>query len=105
MNLEQLSKFSVGFNEDYFGEKQDINSMKEIIFSGIVNDNIYQWNYNQNICSIAQAIHGDHDFPVIGHFYSNPDFRNLGFESSLIHKLTKGLLDVGHECCMLSLML
>jgi predicted GNAT family acetyltransferase len=100
--IDELANFSVGFNEDYFGNKVDLEYMKEVVFNGIMNDNIYQWNYNNNICSIAQAIHGDYDFPVIGHFYTNPAFRNQGFGASLVHKLTKGLLNVGHEFCMLS---
>ncbi|MBL0357867.1 MAG: hypothetical protein IPP72_13710, partial [Chitinophagaceae bacterium] len=72
--LNELAEFSVDFAKSYEGEMQTFDHMKlGYVFSGIMNDNIYQWNYGKDICSIAQAIHNDeYGFPVIGHVYTNP---------------------------------
>jgi predicted GNAT family acetyltransferase len=43
----------------------------------------------------------EYDFPVIGHFYTDPELQGKGYGSSLIHRITKGLLDAGHPFCML----
>ncbi len=99
--LNELTTFSVAFSKAYDNQDKTFEEMKQIVFSGIMNDNFYQWNYKNNICSVAQAIHGDYDFPVIGHLFTNPAFRNQGFGSSIVHRLTKGLLEAGNEVCML----
>lgn len=99
--LEELTKFSVAFSKEYDGQEKSYDEMEQTIINGIANENFYQWNYNNNICAIAQTMHGDYDFPAIGHVYTNPTFRNKGYAASLVHKLTKGLLDAGNEFCML----
>ena len=41
-------------------------------------------------------------FPVIGHVFVNPVCRNKGYGASIVHHVTKGLLDAGNERCMLT---
>ena len=100
--LDELATLSVGFSEAYYGRKASFKQMREVMFKGIRDKNVYQWKYKNNICSIAQVIYDDYDFPVIGHFYTNPIFRKQGFGGSLIHSLTNVLLKVCHKFCMLS---
>lgn len=100
--LLELASFNVAFTKDYYGDTQDLDKAIRLIASGISNDNLYQWNFENNICAMAQAIHGDYDFPVIGHVFTKPSFRGKGYAASIVHCLTKGLLDAGNEKCMLS---
>lgn len=100
--LLELASFNIAFAKEYYGDTQDLDKAIQLIASGISNDNLYQWNLQNNICAIAQAIHGDYDFPVIGHVYTNPSFRGKGYAASIVHRLTKGLLEAGNEKCMLS---
>ncbi len=100
--LFELASFNVAFTKDYYGDTQDIDKAVQLIASGISNDNLYQWNFESNICAIAQAIHNEYDFPVIGHLFTNPTYRGKGYAASIVHGLTKGLLEAGHEKCMLS---
>jgi RimJ/RimL family protein N-acetyltransferase len=103
LRITELTSFNVGFAKDYYGDTQEFSKAVQIIASGIEKDNLYQWKLGNQICAIAQAIHGDeYDFPVIGHVYTNPDHRNKGYAASIVHRLTKGLLDAGNEKCMLS---
>lgn len=99
--LPELSAFNVAFTKDYYGTDQDVEKAMQTIISGISNDNLYQWNYGKDICAIAQAIHCEYNFPVIGHLFTNPIFRNKGFAASIVHRLTKGLIEAGNEKCML----
>ena len=100
--LDELASLSQAFSKAYDGTEMDLEKCKRLIWDGIINDNFYQWNDNNKICSIAQTINGEqHDFPVIGHFYTNPLFRNKGFGASLIHSLTTGLLKNGNDFVML----
>ena len=98
----ELASFNVAFTKEYYGDTQDLDKAIQLIAGGISNDNLYQWNLDNNICAMAQAIHGDYDFPVIGHVFTNPNFRGKGYAASIVHRLTKGLLDAGNEKCMLS---
>lgn len=100
--LEELSLFTSQFNEEYYGDNKKDVDPSAIIFSGIMNDNLYQWNLEGEICAIAQAMHNQFDYPVIGHVFTNPSFRGKGYASSLVHRLTKGLLEAGNEKCILS---
>jgi predicted GNAT family acetyltransferase len=100
--LIELASFNVGFTKEYFGDSLDLEKAVQFIASGISNDNLYQWNLDKNICAMAQAIHSDYDFPVIGHVFTNPSFRGKGYAASIVHRLTKGLLEAGAEKCMLS---
>ena len=100
--LDELAKFSVSFAKDFDGKEEEFDHMKQIVFDGIMNKNFYQWNHGNNICAIAQSMYGEYDFPVIGHVYTNPDFRKQGYAASIVHSLTKGLLNAGHDFCMLS---
>jgi predicted GNAT family acetyltransferase len=100
--LFELAAFNVAFTKEYYGDTQDLEKAIQLIASGITNDNLYQWDFENNICAMAQAIHGDYDFPVIGHVFTNPNFRGKGYAASIVHRLTKGLLEAGAEKCMLS---
>ncbi len=100
--LNELAVLSSGFSRDYYGERDSIEEGINRIIVGIQSDSIYQWVDNGRVCSIAQSLNEDYDFPVIGHFYTHPTYRNKGYGASITYELTKGLLGVGHEFIMLS---
>jgi hypothetical protein len=100
--LDELVSLSRGFAKAYYGENKSFNDAAAIILSGIQKDSIYQWVDNGRVCAVAQSMHEEYDFPVIGHFYTNPLDRNKGYGTSIIHGLTNGLLkDGGHQFVML----
>lgn len=99
--LQELSYFSSLFNKEYYGDNEKIIDPSKIIMDGIAHDNIYQWNLGNEICAMAQATYEEYNFPIIGHVFTNPNFRGKGYAASIVHCLTKGLLGAGHEKCML----
>jgi hypothetical protein len=100
--IEELTTLSEGFAKEYFGDTKDPENMRVKIMSGILDDSIYQWVDCGRACSMAQSLNEDYDFPVIGHFYTYPSLRNKGYGTSIIHALTKGLLEAGNPFVMLS---
>jgi hypothetical protein len=100
--LDELVSLSRGFAKDYYGENKSFDDAEALIINGIQEDSIYQWVDNGTVCAMAQSLYGEYDFPVIGHFYTNPSNRNKGYGTSIVHALTKGLLrEGGHEFVML----
>jgi FR47-like protein len=100
--IQELTRLSEEFAEEYFEGKKEPENMKRIITAAILGDSIYQWVDKGEIRSIAQSMNEDFDFPVIGHFYTHRSFRNMGYGASIVHALTKGLLGEGHPYIMLS---
>ncbi len=100
--LGDLLPLSEGFANEYYGNDHNQGDATNRIIAGIQADTLYQWVDNGRICSIAQSLHDEHDFPVIGHFYTDPLKRGKGYGTSIVHGLTKGLLEAGHEFVMLS---
>jgi len=100
--LRELIPLSEGFANEYYGKDHPQGDAASRVIAGIQADTLYQWVDNDFVCSIAQSLHDEHDFPVIGHFYTDPMKRGKGYGASIVHRLTKGLLDVGHEFVMLS---
>jgi RimJ/RimL family protein N-acetyltransferase len=101
-NLEALAEWGVAFSKDYDGTIRSKEEARATIISGIRKDNIYQWQDNGKVCAMAQVMLDEYDFPVIGHFYTDPAQRNKGYGSSVIHRITKGLLGAGNPFCMLA---
>lgn len=100
--LDELVTLSEGFAKEYYGKDHELDDATSRVIAAIQADTFYQWADNGHICSIAQSLHDEHDFPVIGHFYTDPIKRGKGYGASIVHGLTKGLLGAGHEFVMLS---
>ena len=100
--LLELGRMSVSFVKEY--ENRDITEEEGAasIAKCIREGGLYCWENGNNICSVAEVLTNDYDFPVIGHFYTPPCLRRQGFGASLIYEVTKGLLNAGNESCMLS---
>lgn len=99
--LEELANFNIGFTKEYFGDVQPLEKAISTILAAIQDKNLYQWNIDDEIGGIIQAMHNEFDFPVIGHVFTNPNYRNKNIAASMVHRVTKGLLDAGNEKCML----
>lgn len=95
--FEELVSLSIGFAKEYYGVENSVDEAASFIISGMQQNSIYQWVNNDRVCAMAQNMYGDYDFPVIGHFYTNPQERNKGYGTSIIHALTKGLLEEGRN--------
>lgn len=100
--IEELTALSEGFAKEYYGDAKERESKERIVMSGILGDSIYQWVDNGMVCSMAQSMNEEYEFPVIGHFYTHLALRNKGCGASIVHALTKELLGVGHQYVMLS---
>ncbi len=99
--LDDLILLSRGFEKDYYGRNVTFPEAARRIIIGIQEETLYQWIDNGKLCAIAQAIYNKFEFPVIGHFYTDPAYRNKGYGSSLVKEITKGLLNTGNEFVML----
>jgi RimJ/RimL family protein N-acetyltransferase len=99
----ELAEFGQMFKDEFYeNEDEKPNSNVEaIIYRGIENRNIFQWVSSGKLVAMAQVIYKEHDNPIIGHVFTHPKFRGEGYASSLIHTITKGLLERGHEKCWL----
>jgi predicted GNAT family acetyltransferase len=101
-DFSELVKMSVKFTKDFDGADSTHEQMAATVIKCIETNSLYQWVCNNRICSIVQGEREEYDFPVIRHFYTDTAFRGKGFGASIVHRVTKGLLDVGFEYCMLT---
>jgi hypothetical protein len=100
--LDELVPLSEGFANEFYGEEHELGDAMNRVIEGIQADTFYQWVDDGQVCSIAQSLHEEYDFPVIGHFYTDTLKRGKGYGTSIVHGITKGLLGTGHEFVMLS---
>ncbi len=95
--IDDLTRLFVEFIEAYDNKKEDFNKRRDIIQQQINNRTFYQWNNNNCICSIAIIMNKN----TISGFYTDLRFRNKGFGGSLIHSLTRKMLNGGIPKCWL----
>lgn len=100
-DLDVIIRMSEAFSLEY-DQPGKITDMASAMLQGILKGNIYVWFNEDNICSVLQVMYDDHVFPIIGNFFTDPELRGNGYGTSLVHIVTKGLLDAGHSYCMLS---
>lgn len=102
-DLEELGPYGVEFNKEYYGaDVKTLEEMQASTLASIMEGHMYIWVDEGKIVSMAQTLHEEHDFPVIGFFYTPPLYRGKGYGASTIHRVTKGLLDAGNEYVMLA---
>ena len=82
--INELILFNIMFERAYFNLKQEREDAAGIILQGIDQKNLFQWEYANRLCAIAQVILGEHDFPVIGHVFTNPDYRGKNYATSIV---------------------
>lgn len=99
-HIHILTAMGVEFSKAYDGTDRPKEEAMATIVAGIRNDNIYQWEDQSKVCAMAQVM-DEYDFPVIGHFFTDPAQRNKGYGASVIHRITAGLLDAAHPYVML----
>lgn len=101
-HLEELEPYGVEFSREYFGfENKNQEEMRAGTLKSILAGHMYIWVDNEKIVSMIQTMFGE-GYPVIGFFYTPPPFRGKGYGTSILHQVTKGLLDVGNEYVMLT---
>lgn len=101
-DTDELSQMSYQYHLDEYAEntQRDLEYMSDIVRSGIEHKNIYKLVSNGKICSMAQVISQEEDFPLIGQLYTKNESRNKGFATSILFHLTNFLLhNSGHEKC------
>jgi GNAT superfamily N-acetyltransferase len=99
--FSELVQFSDKFNDEFYGEEKPIVNTESIIRTGLAKGNIYQWVVSDQLVSMAQVMYDEQEYPVLGHVFTLPNFRGKGYSTSLIHTVTKGLVEYGHEKCLL----
>ncbi len=98
--LHDLVLLSDAFNKEFYnGEKTDYQAHSTIL-NGIQDKTLYQWICNDTVAGIAEVMY-NFDHPIIGHVFTHEDFRGKGIASSLVHKITNGLLQNGFQKCLL----
>lgn len=100
--LKELGNLSRAFTKSWEGKSENLDHYKMNVAAGIAKRNFFQWTYKTNIVAIAQVMYEPYNFPVIGHLYTNPAFRKQGYATSIVHAITKGLLEADNEYCMLT---
>jgi predicted GNAT family acetyltransferase len=101
-DIDELSEISLAYSiSEYQEEARDYQHMRGIVLGGITNKNFFVWRDNGIICSVAQIIYNDGEPPIIGHLYSVESKRNNGYAGSILHAITKNLLEMGHPGCAL----
>jgi len=92
-DLKLLADFSVIFTKEYDGNVEPLEKMKYILNEAITNKYLYVWEDN-HICSMALIMKKEQfDFPEIGHVFTPLQYRNNGYSSSLVYKMTEKLLE------------
>lgn len=100
-DLEQIVGMGEAFSTEYDQPGEAID-MGAAMLEGIMIGTVYTWVDNNKICAMLQVMLESYDFPVIGTFYTEPAERGKGYGASLVHGVTKGLLEAGNDYCMLS---
>lgn len=103
-NLDTLLTYGLEFSKEYYGfDYKNREEMRAGIINSITSKSMYIWKDNGQIVSMLQVLNDDeHEFPFIGFFYSSPHFRGKGYGTSILHQVTKGILNSGYECVMLT---
>lgn len=99
--LDVITQMAKAFAEEYDQPGEPVN-MDNAMKSGIESGTVYTWIHNEKVCAILQVMYQMHEFPVIGTFYTHPDSRGKGYGASLVHGVTKELLENDHSCVSLS---
>lgn len=100
-DLLELVKLGNIFVDEFYDEEKPSDNVFNIMLSGIQKRNIFCWRLNDKLVGIAQVNYDEFDFPVIGYVITNPSSRKLGIASSLVYTITKGLIENGHQKCLL----
>jgi predicted GNAT family acetyltransferase len=100
-DLLELVEFGNIFVNEFYGEEKPPDNVFDRMLSGVKNRNIFCWVLNTKLVCIAQVNYDEFNFPVICHVISHPNSRNIGVASSLVYNVTKGLIENGHNKCLL----
>lgn len=99
-DVTYLTNLSVDFTEEYDGNKESFTTMNWSVISEISESSLYVWEDGQ-ICAMAIEMNRQETgFPEIGKLYTVPEYRNKGYSSSLVFKLTEKILS-NNSLCML----
>lgn len=102
-DLDTLAEYSMAFAKEYDGTVIAPIHAAANVMSSINNSAMYQWVSNNKICAVSQTMmEAGCSYPIIGHVYTAPESRSQGYAASMVHKVTCGLLNEGHEACTLT---
>ena len=101
IRINELIELGELFKEEFYNKEKPTENIENVVYSGLLKRNLFQWVVGNKLAGMAQVIYEEYDYPVIGYVITHPDFRGIGIASSLIHEITKGLLDQGHQKCWL----
>jgi hypothetical protein len=100
-DLDTISEMTYQYGLEEWGEREgrDKNHAKRSAYQSILSEASCHWEVNNEICSIAQIIDKDSDFPIIGSLYTNVEQRKKGYARFLVSKITSQLLKGGYSQC------
>jgi predicted GNAT family acetyltransferase len=99
--LGTLIEFNQAFTSEFYkGEKESEEAVSDTMNS-VLKGTIFQWNLDNQVVASAKVLYDEHFFPVISYVFTHRDYRGRGIAFSLVHQITSGLLERGHEKCLL----
>lgn len=104
-DYDELLQLCIDYYQEEFKGKgsQSKEDIGRTLHRSIENQSTFCWkNSEKQIVSIVQHINTgaeDVDFAMIGGFYTDPKYRGKGYGYSLMHSITKGLLNAGYDRC------
>ncbi len=99
--IQLLAEYIDNFNSEFYEDNKIDEEGIHVAWSGIQNNNLYQWSLNGKPVAIAQVNFSDFDFPLIGFIYVNKNMRGKNIGASMVHEISKGLLGRGSNLCSL----
>lgn len=99
--LLKLTDFTNEFYQEFYDEdNSDIYGLN-VVINGIKKNNLLQWEIKGVPVALLQYDYETFEFPIIRFVYVSKELRSKGIGSSIVYETTKGLLQKGHEKCML----
>lgn len=96
---QRLTELTHAYSLEEWGEREGrgIDYVQNLVLGSIQNKTQVQWEDENVICSIAQVMNLENNFPMIGSLYTDKSMRNQGYATSLLYKVTDQLLKQGYE--------
>lgn len=99
--IQLLAEYIDNFNSEFYEDDKIDEEGIHVAWSGIQNNNLYQWSLNGKPAAVAQVNFSDFDFPLIGFIYVDKNMRGKNIGASMVHEISKALLSTESTSCSL----
>lgn len=99
-DLDTVAVWISAFRVEAIGERCETQEAREVARSQIESGDVYLWDDGRAVSMAAKARPTAHGIAV-KQVYTPPEFRNRGYATSCVARLSQTLLDSGREFCCL----